>query len=347
MKHERLVIKQQRKKRLRLYAVKLLCVVTTSAVLLASGFFIWANLPLRLAHHTLDVTIKASSGVRSVVAQLRSEGLPVQAMPFEILARLLKVTTQLKAGNYEFKQGVTSYQVLQKIAQGDVSQYAATVVEGWTFAQMRTALAQHPALTHDAADLTDAQLMQAIGARETQPEGLFFPDTYFFEKNASELGIYRRAYELAQERLMLAWTTRAADLPYKTPYQVLIVASLIEKETGRPTDRPFIAAVFANRLRIGMALQTDPSIIYGLANDYTGRLRKKDLKMDGPYNTYTRPGLPPTPIALPGQAALDAATRPGLSAALYFVSRGDGSSEFSNNLADHNRAVDKFIRGMQ
>ncbi|GAM52085.1 protein YceG like [bacterium endosymbiont of Mortierella elongata FMR23-6] len=341
------MIKQQRKKRLRLYAVKLLCVVTTSAVLLASGFFIWANLPLRLAHHTLDVTIKASSGVRSIVAQLRSEGLPVQAMPFEILARLLKVTTQLKAGNYEFKQGVTSYQVLQKIAQGDVSQYAATVVEGWTFAQMRTALAQHPALTHDVADLTDAQLMQAIGARETQPEGLFFPDTYFFEKNASELGIYRRAYELAQERLMLAWTTRAADLPYKTPYQVLIVASLIEKETGLPTDRPFIAAVFANRLRIGMALQTDPSIIYGLANDYTGRLRKKDLKMDGPYNTYTRPGLPPTPIALPGQAALDAATRPGLSAALYFVSRGDGTSEFSNNLADHNRAVDKFIRGMQ
>ena len=345
--HEMLVIKQQMKRRLRLCAIKFLRAITIFALLIAGGVYLWANTPLRLAHDTLDVTIKPGSGFRRVVAQLQSEGVAVQAMPFELLARLLKMTTQLKAGNYEFHRGITSYQVLQKIAQGDVSQYAATIVEGSTFAQMRAELALHPALTHDTAELSDAQLMKAIGAQETQPEGLFFPDTYFFEKGASELGIYRRAYELAQERLSLAWATRVPNLPYKTPYQVLIVASLIEKETGRQADRPFIAAVFANRLRIGMALQTDPSIIYGLATGYTGRLRKQDLKADGPYNTYTRAGLPPTPIALPGQAALDAATRPGLSAALYFVSRGDGTSEFSNNLADHNRAVDKFIRGMQ
>ncbi|SAK77738.1 aminodeoxychorismate lyase [Caballeronia hypogeia] len=320
----------------------------TLAAAVAGGVWWWANRPLELATPELDVTIKPHSSLRSVSAQLNRGGVPVEPELFVLMTRALGLSAQLKSGNYAFKTGVTPYEVLEKIARGDVNEYVATVIEGWTLAKMRNELDSNPALRHDTVGMTDIDLLRAIGAPEVDKasaEGLFFPDTYLFDKGTSDLAVYKRAYRTMQARLTEAWNTRAQNLPYKTPYEALVMASIVEKETGRAQDRPLVAAVFANRLRIGMPLQTDPSVIYGLGPAYGGKLKKKDLQTDTPYNTYTRMGLPPTPIALPGVAALNATLNPAASNALYFVSRGDGSSIFSDNLGDHNKAVDKYIRG--
>ncbi len=344
----------------------------------AAGGYFWATRPLALAAQTLDVTIQPRSTVRGVAAQLRRGGVPIQADPFVLMTRLLGLESRLKSGNYEFKTGVTPYEVLQKLALGDVNESVVTVIEGWTFKRMRAEMDANPALKHDTAGMNDAALLAAIGAGgpggspgTTSPpsatgadvpagvsnpqaanananaEGLFFPDTYLFDKGTSDLNVYRRAYRLMQQRLSAAWAARVPGLPYRSPYEALTMASLIEKETGKAGDRPLVSAVFANRLRIGMPLQTDPAVIYGLGASYDGHLRKRDLQSDTPYNTYTRRGLPPTPIALPGIASLQAAVNPAQTSALYFVSRGDGSSVFSETLGDHNRAVDKYIRGQQ
>ena len=318
------------------------------AAAVGGGVYWWANRPLELPTPELDVTIKPHSSLRSVSAQLNRGGVPVEQELFVLMTRALGLSAQLKSGNYAFKTGITPYEVLQKIARGDVNEYVATVIEGWTLQKMRNELDSNPALKHDTVGMTDTDLLRAIGAPEVDKasaEGLFFPDTYLFDKGTSDLAVYKRAYRLMQDRLTEAWNTRAQNLPYKTPYDALIMASIVEKETGRAADRPLVAAVFANRLRIGMPLQTDPSVIYGLGPAYGGKLKKKDLQTDTPYNTYTRMGLPPTPIALPGVAALTATLNPAASNALYFVSRGDGSSIFSDNLGDHNKAVDKYIRG--
>jgi UPF0755 protein len=283
-----------------------------------------------------------------VTAQLNRGGVPVEPELFVLMARVLGLQAALKSGNYEFRQGITPYEVLQKIARGDVNEYVATVIEGWTFKRMRAELDANPALRHDSVGLTDADLLKAIGAQQTPSgtaEGLFFPDTYLFDKNTSDLDVYRRAYRLMQLRIDEAWATRAAGLPYRTPYEALTMASIIEKETGKASDRPMVAGVFANRLKVGMPLQTDPTVIYGMGESYTGHLHKRDLQTDTPYNTYTRQGLPPSPISLPGVASLQAALNPAQTSALYFVSRGDGSSIFSDSLGDHNKAVDKYIRG--
>jgi UPF0755 protein len=320
------------------------------AALAAVGGYYWATRPLALASATLDVTIKPRSTVRGVAAQLERGGVPVTPDAFVLMTRLLGLQSRLKSGNYEFHTGVTPYEVLQKLALGDVNESVVTIVEGWPFQRMRAELDASPALRHDTAGMSDAQLLAAIGASDAQAasaEGLFFPDTYLFDKGTSDLNVYRRAYKLMQQRLAAAWAARAPGLPYRTPYEALTVASLIEKETGKASDRPLVSAVFANRLRMGMPLQTDPAVIYGLGPRYGGRLRKSDLQQDTPYNTYTRRGLPPTPIALPGVASLQAALNPAQTSALYFVSRGDGSSVFSDTLGDHNRAVDKYIRGQQ
>ena len=320
------------------------------ATLAAVGGYYWATRPLTLPTATVDVTIKPRSTVRAVAAQLERGGVPVEPHAFIVMTRLLGLDSRLKSGNYEFRTGVTPYEVLQKLALGDVNESVATIVEGWTFQRMRAELDANPALRHDTAGMSDAELLAAIGASDAAAasgEGLFFPDTYLFDKGTSDLNVYRRAYKLMQQRLTAAWAARAPGLPYRTPYEALTVASLIEKETGKASDRPLVSAVFANRLRIGMPLQTDPAVIYGLGQRYGGRLRKSDLQQDTPYNTYTRRGLPPTPIALPGIASLQAALNPAPTSALYFVSRGDGSSVFSDTLGDHNRAVDKYIRGQQ
>jgi UPF0755 protein len=320
------------------------------AAALVAGAFKWANTPVDLASPELDVTIKPRSSLRSVSVQLSRGGVHVETELFVLMTRALGLSSQLKSGNYEFKTGITPYELLQKIARGDTNEFAATVIEGWTFQKMRNELDSNPALKHDSAGMTDTDLLRAIGAPDdvtakASAEGLFFPDTYLFDKDTSDLNVYKRAYNLMQQRLDEAWNTRAQGLPYKTPYDALIMASIVEKETGLAADRPLVAAVFANRLRRGMPLQTDPTVIYGLGSAYGGRLHKKDLQTDTPYNTYTRTGLPPGPIALPGVASLAATLNPASSTALYFVSRGDGSSIFSDNLGDHNRAVDKYIRG--
>jgi len=322
-------------------------IVVLAAAAIAGGYH-WANSPLELNPAQLDVTVKPHSSLRSVTLQLNRGGVPVEPELFIVMTRLLGLQSELKSGNYEFKTGITPYEVLQKIARGDVNEYVATVIEGWTFKRMRQELDANPALRHDSAGMNDAQLMSAIGAPEASignGEGLFFPDTYLFDKNTSDLDVYRRAYRLMRTRLDEAWVARSPDLPYKTPYDALIMASIIEKETGKKSDRAMVAAVFANRLRVGMPLQTDPTVIYGMGESYNGHIRKKDLQTDTPYNTYTRMGLPPTPISLPGVASLQAAMNPAQTSALYFVSRGDGSSIFSDTLGDHNKAVDKYIRG--
>ncbi len=237
---------------------------------------------------------------------------------------------------------MTPREILDKLERGDVVQSEVVLVEGWTFAQFRAALEASHALRHDSLGLPDAEILARIGASERHPEGLFFPDTYLFARGSSDLAVLRRAYRVMQEHLASEWPRRAADAPYKTPYEALIMASIVEKETGRESEREQIAGVLVNRLRIRMALQVDPTVIYGLGESFDGNLKKVHLKTDGPYNTYTRPGLPPTPIAMPGLAALRATLQPAKVDSLYYVSRGDGTSQFSRTLQEHNRAVAKY-----
>jgi UPF0755 protein len=228
--------------------------------------------------------------------------------------------------------------------RGEFAQEQLTIIEGWSFKQMRAAIAAHKGLKHDTAELSDQELMSRVTPEFKAPEGLFFPDTYLFAKGSSELQIYRQAHIMLMAKLADAWDKRDPNLPYKNPYEALIMASIVEKETGQKSERNMIAGVFVNRLRLGMMLQTDPTVIYGMGARYEGKIRKKDLETDTPYNTYTRTGLPPTPIALPGTQSLAAALAPARTGALYFVSRGNGTSQFSDNLTDHNRAVNQFQR---
>jgi UPF0755 protein len=234
---------------------------------------------------------------------------------------------------------------LGKLTRGDVTQDEIVFVEGKTFRQLRAVLDAHAALRHDTAGLKDQEILVLINASEKHPEGLLYPDTYLFAKGSSDLAILKRAYRAMQQRLAIEWQRRDPLVPYATPYEALIMASIVEKETGRAEDRPSVSAVFSNRLRLGMMLQTDPTVIYGVGERFDGNLRKRDLQFDTPYNTYTRPGLPPTPISMPGLASIQVTLRPPKSDKLYFVARGDGTSEFSRNLDEHNRAVAKYQRG--
>ncbi|CAJ92700.1 Endolytic transglycosylase MltG, terminates peptidoglycan polymerization [Cupriavidus necator] len=315
------------------------------ALAAAGAFAWWANHPLPLSKSPVEVVIKPNSGVASVGRQIQRGGVGMDPRLFMLLVRLTGHGPDLKAGGYEFATGATPLSIIGKLARGEVTHYVVTVIEGWEFRKMRAAVDASPALRHDTRDMSDAELMKAIGAAETSPEGMFFPDTYLFARGSSDIDLYKHAYRAMQRRLNEAWNARSPDLPYKTPYEALVMASIVEKETGQAAERPMIAAVFINRLRKNMMLQTDPTVIYGLGDGFDGDLRKRDLQADNPYNTYTRTGLPPTPIALPGLASLAAATTPAPSDALYFVARGDGSSHFSNSLPEHNRAVDKYQRG--
>jgi UPF0755 protein len=263
---------------------------------------------------------------------------------FEVLARLSGHATHVQAGNYEIHGAVSPIKLLDMITSGERGQDELTLVEGWTFAQLRAALDEHPALKHDTRGVAEADLLARLGITEPSAEGWFLPDTYFFPNGASDIALLQRAHRAMRAQLDSLWTARAEGLPLANPYEALILASIVEKETGEHAERPLIAAVFENRLKIGMKLQTDPTVIYGLGETFDGNLRKRDLLADGPYNTYVRTGLPPTPIALPGLASLAATLNPAPDKALYFVSRGDGSSHFSNNLADHERAVTKYQR---
>lgn len=310
----------------------------------AGGLWWWANQPLNLRTSPLDFRVVAGSSLRSAIVQLQEAGIAVQPSLLSLLARVKRSETGIKAGSYAVKTGVTPLQLLEKLTQGKVTQGDITLVEGWTFRQWRTRLDAHPDLAHETQELTEAEIIERLGLNVTRLEGWLFPDTYLFDKQSSDLELIARAVRAMQRRLDGEWAGRADGLPYKSPFEALIMASIIEKETGRETDRTLVAAVFVNRLRKGMLLQTDPTVIYGLGDSFDGNLRKYDLLTDTSYNTYTRTGLPPTPIAMPGLASLRAALHPAPSEALYFVARGDGSSEFSQSLDEHNRAVNKYQR---
>ncbi len=288
--------------------------------------------------------LKQGSGLRSASRQLQAAGVLDAAWRFELLARALGMGNRIQAGNYEIIADITPYALLQKVTSGDHRQDKLTIVEGWSFVQLRAAIDAHPALRHELSNLSDAEIAVKVGIAPAAPEGLFFPDTYFFASGTSDISVLQRANRTMQIQLATLWATRADGLPLENPYQALTLASIIEKETGQAGERGMIASVFINRLRIGMRLQTDPTVIYGLGSGFDGDLRKRDLLADTPYNTYTRTGLPPTPIAMPGLAALNAALHPAASKALYFVARGDGSSKFSDSLVEHERAVTKYQR---
>lgn len=252
---------------------------------------------------------------------------------------------RIRAGSYALEPGTTPRQLLDKMVQGDEQLETVRLIEGWTFRQFRAALAQAPHLRPATTGMSEAELMQAVGRPGLSPEGRFFPDTYRYSRGVSDLTVLKRAQQAMQQRLEAVWAAREDGLPLKSADEALILASIVEKETGRAADRGRIAGVFVNRLRIGMPLQTDPTVIYGLGEAFDGNLRKRDLQTDTPWNTYTRRGLPPTPIAMPGLASLKAAVRPEVTKDLYFVARGDGSSVFSPTLDAHNRAVNLYQRG--
>ncbi len=273
---------------------------------------------------------------------MSAAGLGFSPWQLSLLGRALGRASQIKAGSYQVEQGVTPLQLLDKLTRGDVTQGEVLLVEGRSFAQWRAALDDNPDLRHDTAGLSTDEILTLLGVSQHHPEGLFFPDTYLFTKQSSDLDLMRRAYGAMSRHLAEEWAARSAGLPLRSAYEALILASIVEKETGRAEDRPQIAAVFLNRLRRGMLLQTDPTVIYGMGSRFDGNLSKTDLLTDTPYNTYTRSGLPPTPIAMPGLPALRAALHPPASDRLYFVARGDGSSEFSRTLDEHNRAVARY-----
>lgn len=322
--------------------VVLLLVLVVAAVL---GLRWWADRPLLAAGEPArEVTVQPGSSVRAIGRQFEDAGVPLNPILFAALARIESRGTRLQAGTYAVEPGLSPHGVIGKMERGDVVKIALVIPEGWTFAQMRAAIAARTDLKQTVAQRSDADLMKALEAPTAQPEGMFFPDTYVYTRGSSDLDLYKRAYRAMQKRLDDAWAARAPDLPLATPYEALILASIVEKETGRAEDRPQVAAVFVNRLKRGMLLQTDPAVIYGMGARFDGNLRKADLTSDTPYNTYLRAGLPPTPIALVGAAALAAALNPPRTDALYFVARGDGSSVFSGSLVEHNRAVDRYQR---
>lgn len=305
----------------------------------------WANSPISLRASPIEFHVAPGSSLRLSIAQMRAAGIDADPRLLALLARLERAETGIKAGSYAISEGITPRQLLSKLTRGEVTQGAATLVEGWTFRQWRNRLDHLPDLRHDSSGLSEAEIASQLGLTANSLDGLLFPDTYLFDKQSSDLALIARAARAMQARLAEEWAQRAADLPYRTPADALVMASIVEKETGRDSDRSQVAAVFVNRLRRGMLLQTDPTVIYGLGENFDGNLRRRDLLGDTPYNTYRRTGLPPTPIAMPGLASLHAALHPANSEALYFVARGDGSSEFSRTLDEHNRAVNRYQRG--
>lgn len=311
---------------------------------LAAGAMAWYALtPMRTgAAYPLAFSVPHGASFKAAARDMAQAGVLEHPLLFELLARALGKSQAVKAGGYALSEPATPMALLRKITLGETVLGKVTIIEGWTFAEMRRALDAQANLRHDSRGMSDAELLRAIGADVGHPEGRFFPDTYFYDLGSSDLALYKRAYQAMHGVLQSAWPERQSGLPYRTPDEALAMASIIEKETGAPEERARIAAVFINRLRIGMRLQTDPSVIYGLGASFDGNLRRVDLETDTPYNTYTRAGLPPTPIALPGEDAIHAALNPENSRALYFVAMGNGRHVFSNNLDEHNRAVYRY-----
>jgi peptidoglycan lytic transglycosylase G len=315
-----------------------------AAISAACWLCYFALTPGEVAPQARHFNVEHGSSLRSVAEQFEKAGLISDRWSFLVLGRLLGNAGDIKAGSYSVDVRITPYHLLEKIVSGDFAQSELRFIEGWTFRQIRHVVDQHQAVKHDSAGLSDVQILGRLGLEEKSPEGLFFPDTYYFAAGTSDLTILRQAYLRMRTKLEELWEQRAKGLPVANTYEALILASIVEKETGRAEERDKVAAVFVNRLRRGMRLQTDPTVIYGLGASFDGSLRRRDLETDQRYNTYTRYGLPPTPIAMPGEASIQATLNPASSHALYFVARGDGSHEFSLTLAEHNRAVNKYQR---
>lgn len=292
----------------------------------------------------LVIDIQKGSSFRSIIQNVLDQKRPADRFWFKLLAHQQGLIKQLKAGEYELAVGMTPPQFLALLSQGKVRQHSITFPEGWTFKQMRKALAQDSYIQQTFNELSDIQVLQKMGVDSLHPEGLFFPDTYSFEKQTTDLAILQRAYQKMQRVLAEQWANKSAELPLKSAYEALILASIVEKETGIASERPMIAGVFIRRLRQGMRLQTDPTVIYGMGDSYQGNIRKKDLMLETPYNTYRIKGLPPTPIAMPGERAIQAVLHPSQGNNVYFVAKGDGSHVFSASLEAHNRAVNFFQR---
>ncbi|HEX7025824.1 MAG TPA: endolytic transglycosylase MltG [Gammaproteobacteria bacterium] len=300
--------------------------------------------PLPMASAT-QYRLLPGTALRTVASQLQAEGILVRPLYFVLYARLKGVGGRLQAGEYRLETGISAVELLDKLERGEVVLHSLTIVEGWNFKQLRTALQSHNALVQKlSSGLNDSDVMSALGHPGQHPEGRFYPDTYSFPRGTSDVDFLKRAYGAMERRLEQEWRQRAPGLPLNSSYEALILASIIEKETAVPEERQLIAAVFVNRLKKRMRLQTDPTVIYGLGDRYDGDIKFRDLREDTPYNTYTRRGLPPTPIAMPGGASIHAALHPADSDALYFVSKGDGSHQFSVTLEQHEAAVDAYQR---
>ena len=327
----------------------LLILLFTAALLLFGAALWWLHEPMLLrlqpGSKVVDLEIEHGTTANGVADAVVASGADVPVLLLQAWFRFSGQARLIKAGSYEIVPGTSPRKLLSMLVRGEETLKNVTLVEGWTFSQVLQALQKAEQLTPDTLALSPETIMEKLGKPGVHPEGRFFPDTYTYAKGSSDLAVLKRAARAMDRRLEAAWSLRSPETPLKSPDEALILASIVEKETGKPTDRGQIGGVFTNRLRIGMPLQTDPTVIYGMGVRFDGNLRKRDLQQDTPYNTYTRTGLPPTPIAMPGKAALLAAVQPAPTKALYFVSRGDGTSEFSENLDGHNRAVNKYIRG--
>ncbi|ANN77678.1 endolytic transglycosylase MltG [Bordetella flabilis] len=327
------------------YLLAALLILVIAAAAACASAWLWMNHSMRLPTERVDFVVDPGSSPRAVAHMLNANGIPVWEDGFVWMARLSGRDKLIKAGGYQAIQGDTPWLLLERLARGDMTQRQITFVEGWTFKQIRQALRENPDIKQTLGDVGEAELLRRLGADAPSMEGLIFPDTYVFSPGSTDFDLLRRAYQEGQRILAQTWAKRNPNLPLATPYDALILASIIEKETGDAADRARVGGVFINRLREGMPLQTDPTVIYGMGDTYQGRIRRRDLQTDTPWNTYTRPGLPPTPIASPGRAALLAAVQPAQHKYLYFVSRGNGTSEFSATLSDHNRNVSRYILG--
>jgi len=320
--------------------------VAVAAGVTAADFFRFVHSPMAPGRdHSITFEIEAGTPVGVVANRLASDGLIDRPLYFRLMARMSGAARRIKAGEYVIDPDTTPYRLLRKFVEGDVKRYSITVIEGWTFAEMMKAIRANDAIRHTLQGKDSAAIMATLGHPDEKAEGRFFPDTYQFPRSTPDTEILRRAYDRMHKVLMEEWNQRDDNLPLDSPYDALILASIVERETGAPEERPRIAGVFVERLERGMRLQTDPTVIYGLGDEFHGDLRFRDLRKDTPYNTYTRKGLPPTPIALPSRAAIHAAVHPDRRDELYFVSTGDGHHVFSRTLKQHNKAVIKYQLG--
>lgn len=320
------------------YSACLLIIIIATA----GYIFYCLNAPLTLSQESASIEVVRGDNISSVARQLHERGVLQHPNVLVLATYISGKAAAIRAGEYLLDDGMTPIQLLKKLIRGDVVKRQVTFIEGWTFEQMQQEIKKHNGIEIMLGNSGFQTIMTAMGLPNLNPEGQFFPDTYRYEKGTSDIVIFRKAYELMQSTLASEWSQRDTNLPYQTPYEALIMASIIEKETGTPEERARIAAVFINRLKMKMPLQTDPTVIYGLGNTYKGNLTKAHLLKDGPYNTYTRVGLPPTPIANPSKQAIHAALHPAPEKVLYFVGKGDGTHYFSETLAEHNRAVRQY-----